>query len=118
MSHSGVVTALNAVTATTTSDEISVGASGFKHIKLELTGAAFTSGNFAVTISGCDISGGTFTTINKQKDDATFTPILVPTISTNATFIYVIPFVSCNYIKVTGTRTTDGTLTAKVTAFN
>ena len=118
MSNGGSVLALNAVATTTTSAEIAVGAAGFKHVAVELTGSAFTTGNFAVAITGCSVSGGTFGTINKQKDDASFAPIVIPSISTNATFIYIIPNVAVNYIKITGTRTTDGTLTVRVTPFN
>ena len=118
MSQSGVTTALNAVTATTTSDEIAVGAAGFKHIILEITGSAFSSGNFVIAIKGCSVSGGTFGDIYRIKEDGTYAKVSDITINSNTTVKYVIPFVCTAYLKITGTRTTDGTLTVKVTAFN
>ena len=119
MGNGGTTTALNAVTATTTSSEIAVGANGFKHVAIELTGASFASGNFAVTLTGCTIAGGTYGAIHKLKDDlSAFAVIPTITVSTNGVITYIIENISVNYLKITGTRTTDGTLTAKVTPFN
>lgn len=118
MSNGGTTIALNAVTSTTTSAEISVGASGFKHVKVELLGASFSSGNFVVSLSGCEISGGTFGSIYVLRDDGTFAALGAMTINSNVNVVYVLPNIAVNYLKIAGTRTTDGTLTARVTPFN
>lgn len=118
MTQGTVTTALNAVTATTASDEIPLGAAGFKSLAIEFTGAAFTSGNFANTITGAAISGGTFGNIYRKKDDGTDVQVTLPTINANATTLYIIENLGVPYIKITGTRTTDGTLTVKVVPFN
>ena len=116
MSNGGATTALNAITATTTSAEIEVGAKGYKHIMLEFTGSGMTSG-YAITLTGSAITGGTFGAIYKQKDDGTFVATSSITFATNGVLNYVIPFVAVNYLKITGTKT-DGTLTVKVIPFN
>lgn len=119
MGHGTTVTALSAVSATTTSSEISVGAAGYKHVKIELTGASFSSGNFAVTFTGAETSGSTFGAIYKLKSDlSAFATVPSITISSNVVVTYIIENIGVNYLKVVGTRTTDGTLTAKVTPFN
>jgi len=118
MSNGGMIVALDAVVVTTTSAEISVGASGFKHVAIYLEGSAFTTGNFAFTLTGSAISGGSFGSINKQIDAGTFASIGLPAISTAANFCYVIPNIGVNFLKILATRTTDGTLTARVVPFN
>jgi len=118
MSNGGMSVALDAIIVTTTSAEISVGASGFKHIAIYLEGSAFTSGNFAFTLTGSAISGGSFGSINKQIDAGTYASIGLPAISTVANFCYIIPNIGVNYLKILATRTTDGTLTARVVPFN
>ena len=116
MSNGGIVTALNAVAATTTSAEIALGAAGFKSFVLELTGSGMTSG-YVVTLTGSAISGGTHGAVYTQKDDKTFAVAASITLATNVVVSYVFKDVCDNYIKIIGTKT-DGTLTAKVIPFN
>jgi hypothetical protein len=116
MSGAGTTTALNAVTSTTTSSEIDI--RGYKHIQLTLVGAAFSEGNFAVSFLGDSITGGTFGDIYRQLADGTYVKVADITISANVTVTYVLPYIGCKYLKIKGTRTTDGTLTAYVTPFN
>jgi len=118
MTNGGMTVALDAIVATTTSAEIPIGASGFKHVALYLEGSAFTSGNFALALTGSALSGGTFGTINKQVDAGTFAVVSIPPISTNAGLCYVIPNIGVNFLKLLATRTTDGTLTVRVVPFN
>lgn len=120
MSNGGLAsTGLNGITATTISNEIPVGAAGFKHVAIYLEGSAFTSGNFAFTLEGASILGGNYGSIYKQKDDGTFSAALtIPAISTNANLCYVLPNIGVNYLKITATRTTNGTLTVRAIPFN
>jgi len=118
MSNGAMTVALNAIVATTTSAEISVGANGYKHVAIYLEGSAFTSGNFALALTGSALSGGSFGSINRQVDAGTYAEHTLPAISTNANFVYIIPNIGVNFLKITATRTTDGTLTARVVPFN
>ena len=116
MSNGGTITALNGITATTTSDEIDL--RGYKHIQLTLIGSNFTSGNFAVSFKGDSLSGGAFGDIYQQKADNTYEKVADITVNSNATTTYVIPYIGCKYLKLTATRITDGTLSAYITPFN
>lgn len=116
MSNGGTITALNGITATTTSDEIDL--RGYKHIQLTLVGSAFTSGNFAVALKGDSLTGGAFGDIYQQKADNTYAKIADITVNSSGTVTYIIPNIGCKYLKLTATRTTDGTLSAYVTPFN
>jgi hypothetical protein len=116
MSNGGTITALNGITATTTSDEIDL--RGYKHIQLTLVGSAFTSGNFAVAFKGDSLTGGDFGDIYQQKDDKTYAKVGDITVNANGTATYIIQNIGCKYLKLVATRTTDGTLSAYITPFN
>lgn len=119
MSPDGVNLVMSGVVVTTTVSAIPVLANGFKHVAIQIEGSAFTSGNFAFALQGCEIIAGNYGSIYKQKDDGTFSTALgIPAISTNATFLYIFPNIGVNYLKLTATRTTDGTLSVRVLPFN
>jgi len=110
--------ALNAVVATTTSSAIRLGAEGYQGFVLKVVTADFTSGNYVVSITGCDTSAGTFGGIHIQQNDGTTVQQTIDAISTNGTRYYVFKDMPLEFIKITATRTTDGTLTATVIPFN
>lgn len=109
-------TPLSAIVATTTSSVIDM--NNYKNISLEITTADFTTGNWVVELLGCMTSDGTFGNIYKEQDAETFVQQKVPSISVNGTYIYTFLNIGAKYLKIKGTRTTDGTLTVKVTPFN
>jgi hypothetical protein len=112
-----LVTALNAVVATTTSDPIDVKYA--KKITLLLTQADHSSGNFVFTVSG-SVDGTTFVALNNLRDNSTgvLTLVASKTLSTDTSVLMTVDLcgtgMSLSQIKVTGTRTTDGTATALV----
>ena len=119
MSPDGVNLVMNGVVATTAVSAIPVLANGFKHVAIQVEGSAFTTGNFAFALQGCEIVAGNYGSIFKQKDDGTFSLALgIPAISANGSSIYILPNIGVNYLKLTATRTTDGTLTVRVLPFN
>src|SRR4051794_22900787 len=127
------ITALNAVTATTTSKKFFVG--GAKRVGIHLRAAAITSGNGAFAIKGSsepfDIAqsvsfdefnnphGGatvTMTALNMFIDNLTntnaqnYTRVNGKTLSSNGdAFLWLDPKVLTNWLELTVTRTTDGT---------
>ena len=118
MKTSKIVTALNAVVATTTSSSIDVKYA--KKITIMLTQADHSSGNFVVTVTGSIDGGTTFITLNNLRDNTTgvLTLVASKTISTNTSDFFTIDLrgtaMALTNIQITGTRTTDGTLTAVV----
>lgn len=111
MSKGTVTTAHSAITATATSVEIDC--RGFNAISVECAVSAITSGNWAIEVTGCAITGGTFGSIWDQNSRKCITENL--NANGNYNLVYTgIP----NYVKIVATRTTDGTLTAKVTPMN
>lgn len=114
-----VIVALNAVTATTTSQPISL--KGVKKATLFFTRANHSSGSsaFSVTVSADD---STYVTYNKLITNVTNTnsqtPVRVASVSlssnTTETVSMDLTHDAFSSMKVTATETTDGTHTAKV----
>jgi len=115
MSKGTVTTAHSAITGTATSAEIDC--RGFNAISVEMACSAFSSGNWVASILGCAISGGTFGVCYSPKDDGSHVAQATPAISANGNTTYYFRGVP-NYVKILATRTTDGTLTCKVTPTN
>jgi len=115
MTKGSVTTAHDAITATATSFEIGCG--GFNAISVECACSAFSTGNWVITILGCALSGGTFGACYSPKDDGTFVAQATPVISVNGNTTYYFKGAP-NFVKILATRTTDGTLTCKVTPMN
>ncbi len=111
MSKGGVVVAHSAITATATSSEIDC--RGFNSISVECAVSAITSGNWVVEILGDAISGGTF----GRVFDSGFGEMKTDALSTNEQVTYTFVGIP-NYVKIKATRTTNGTLTCKVTPMN
>jgi hypothetical protein len=112
-----LITALSAVTATTTSDAINVKYA--KKIVLMLTCAAQSSGNGVFTVSGSVDNGTTYVALAILRDNVVGINTLVAskTLSANGTAIVALDLESgfaFDYLKVTATRTTDGTYSAKI----
>ncbi|MEW6378620.1 MAG: hypothetical protein AB1611_03310 [bacterium] len=115
MSKGGVVVAHNAITATATSSEIDC--RKFNAISVECSVTGIVSGNWLVEILGDAISGGDFGNCYAPKDDGTFTQMKTPVLNANGNYTYYFRGIP-NYVKIKATRTTDGTLTCKVTPMN
>lgn len=115
MSKSGVTIAHNAITASATSAEIDC--RGFNAVSVECEVSSITSGNWLIEILGNAISGGTFGNCFTPKDDGTFVQQKTPVLTINETTTYYFRGIP-NYVKIRATRTTDGTLTCKVTPMN
>jgi hypothetical protein len=115
MSKSGVVVAHNAITATATSSEIDC--RGFNTISVECAVSAITSGNWVIEILGSALSGGTSGNCFAPKDDGTFVQQKTPLLNTNGTTTYYFRGIP-NFVKILATRTTDGTLSCRVTPMN
>ena len=111
MSKGNVTTAHNAIVATATSAEIDC--RGFNSISVECAVSAIILGNWQIEVHGCAITGGTF---GRQFDEnAREAKVTGLNTNENVTFVFKgIP----NYVKIVATRTTDGTLTCKVTPIN
>jgi hypothetical protein len=115
MSKSGITVAHSAIVATATSAEIDC--RGFNTISIEMACSAFSSGNWVGEILGCAVSGGTFGKCYSPKDDGTFAQQKTPEISVNGNTTYYFRGIP-NYVKITATRSTDGTLTCIATRMN
>jgi hypothetical protein len=115
MSKSGVVVAHNAITATATSAEIDC--RGYNTISVECAVSAITDGNWLIEVLGSALSGGTFGNCFAPKDDGTFIQQKTPTLNANGNTTYYFRGIP-NYVKIAATRTTDGTLTCRVTPMN
>ncbi len=115
-----LITALNAVTATTTSQAIDI--TGAEKVTFAFTRAANAGGTSTFSVTG-SVDGTTFVTLNNiitnvtnaNSEDLTRVAS-VAIANTNAT---VVAFLDMEYmtlkeIKVTVTETSDGTHTAKV----
>lgn len=116
MSKGGTVTAHTGITATTTSAPIDM--TGYRHISVEIVASALTAGNWVVELIGSNLIGGVYGNVNKMKDDGTFVQMKTPAVSANGTYIYEFTNIGVRYLELKATRTTDGTLTAKVTPYN
>jgi hypothetical protein len=118
------ITALNAVTATTTSDKIFVG--GAKRVGVLLRRSNHSSGNTAFTIKGSLDYGDVtpvMTALNVWIDNVTntnsqtLTRVAGKTLAANGdAFLWLDSNCFVNYIEITATRTTDGTHSAWVLA--
>jgi hypothetical protein len=114
-----VKTVLDAVTATTTSDAISI--EGAKKVSFLFTRANHSSGSSAFSVTA-SIDGVTYVTYNKLIENATntnvqnVTRVASKTLSANGSALMSMDLVhdAYRYIKVTATETTDGTHSAKV----
>ncbi|MEW5803133.1 MAG: hypothetical protein AB1847_13630 [bacterium] len=115
MSKGGVVVAHDAIAATATSSEIDC--RGFNTISVECTVSNISSGNWVIEILGVAMSGGTFGNCYAPKDDGTFVQQKTPTLTANGNTTYYFRGIP-NYVKIKAIRTTDGTLTCKVTPMN
>ena len=117
MSSGGIVTALSAITATTTSAEIDC--RGFNSVRIEAEVTAINGHTCALTITGSEVSGGTFGQIFKDIA-GTQTVVALPSLTAIKKEIYIIQGGIPNYIKLTETLSggTSATVTVKVTPFN
>lgn len=117
-----IVTALNAVTTTTTSEAIPV--STAKKITLLFTRADHSSGNHVFTVTG-SVNGkdGTYVACNKLIKNISnaisegLTRVASVTLSANGSELVSLDIENDTFthIKVTATKTTDGTASAIVT---
>lgn len=113
-----VYTPLNAVTATTTSNEIPI--SGAKKVTLALTRANHGSGSSAFKVQ-VSVDGSTYVDYNGLMEDLTntnaqdVTRVTTITLSANGTTMARLDLSSMGFLgmKVVVTETTDGTHTAK-----
>jgi hypothetical protein len=112
-----LVTALSAVTATTTSAVINVKRA--KRITLMFTAASISAGNGVFKVSG-SIDDSTYIDLNCLVDDVTstssqnITRVATSTLNSNISKLYALDLSNFDYssIKVTVTRTTDGAYSA------
>lgn len=111
-------TALDAVTATTTSEEIDI--LGAKKVTLELTRANHSAGSTTFTV-GVSLDGTTYVTFAKLVTNAAATnaqtqaKVASVALSSNTTSIVSLDLEHDTFMsmKITATETTDGTHTAK-----
>jgi hypothetical protein len=115
MTNGGTVTAISAATTTTTSAEIDC--RGFKNVRIECEVIAISSATWTPSITGSEISGGTFGNIYRDVA-GTLTAYTIPAQSVTGKVIYIIKDVP-NFIKILETLAgSSGTITVKVTPFN
>ena len=111
------VSALSGVTTTTTSAEIDC--RGFNSIRIEREVTAVAAGTFTCTVTGSEVSGGTFGTIYKENSSNVQTAIALPTIDSVKKEVYSVSGGIPSFIKITETLAGGtGTITTKVTPFN
>ena len=116
--QSRLITALDAVTETTTSGAINVKYA--KKVVLLLTRADHSAGTSTFTVSGSVDDGTTYVPLNILRDNATGVLTLVANkvLSANGTALVSVDLegtgMAFDYIKVTVTEGTDGTHSAKV----
>ena len=114
-----LITALDAVTATTTSSAIDIGYA--EKVTLLFTRANHSAGSSAFTVTG-SIDGTTYVALNTLIDNVTntngqtLTRVASSTLSSNTSKIYALDLEQFGYefIKVTVTETTDGTHSCSV----
>lgn len=119
MKQTKVITALNAVTATTTSEAIDVKYA--EKITLLLTRENHSAGSSAFTVTG-SVDGATYVALNTLIDNVTntnaqtLTRIATKTLSANGSALVALDLEQFGYsfIKVTVTEATDGTHSAVV----
>ena len=118
-----VITALTAVTTTTTSGNIWVG--NYKKIAILVRAASITSGNGVFTVKGgfaeSPSTSPTFTALNTLIDNVTntngqqLTRVASKTLSGNGdAFLWLSPETPVTHLQVIGTVTTDGAYSAFV----
>lgn len=116
-----IITALNAVAATTTSTNIWVG--NYKKVALLFRAAAIASGNGVFSVKGGFAESPsvdpTMTTYNMLIDNVantnaqTLTRVASKTLSSNGDIlVWITPDTPLTHIQITATRTTDGTYSA------
>lgn len=118
MKNFKLVTVLDAVTETTTSEAIDVQYA--EKITLLLTRANHSAGSHAFSVTG-SIDGTTYVTLNMIVDNVTntnaqnYTRVATKTLSANGSALVGIDleFIGLKWIKVTATETTDGTASVK-----
>jgi hypothetical protein len=119
MKSTRLITALEAVTATTTSAAIKVRYA--KKVTLMFKRADHSAGSTAFTVTG-SLDGETFITLNNLVDNVTnnnsqtLTRVGSVTLSADTSKVYALDLDKFGFkeIKVTATETTDGTHTALV----
>lgn len=119
MKQTKVITALSAVTATTTSEAIDVKYA--EKITLLLTRANHSAGSSAFTVTG-SVDGATYVALNTLIDNVTntnaqtLTRIATKTLSADGSALVALDLEQFGYsfIKVTVTEATDGTHSAVV----
>ena len=119
MKQTKVITALSAVTTTTTSSAIPVEYA--EKVTLALTATGISTGNGVYTITG-SFDGTTYYPINTVIDNVantnvqTLTRVASKTLSANGSALVALDLENFGYyyIKITVTRTTDGSYSAVV----
>ncbi len=112
------ITALNAVTATTTSGGVATGLSGV--VSIQFIAASITSGNGVFTV-GVSNDGTNWVAYNRLNSNVTNTNaqfdtrVASVTLSSNSSAMVTFPPGDIfNFVRVTCTRTTDGAYSAIV----
>jgi hypothetical protein len=117
MSAGGLVTAHSAITATATSSEVDC--RGFNSVRIEREITATSASGWIATITGSEVSGGTFGAISK---DVGITQTAVPALASITAIgktTYILTGCNTNFIKITETLGGGtGTITTKVVPFN
>lgn len=90
---------------------------GFNLFSIECIVSDITAGNWLIEPLGNDEATGTFGELFKICDDGSELQLKPTNQVADGVKIYYFPAI-CNYIKIRATRTTDGTLTCKITPFN
>ena len=114
MSRGSTQTLLSGVTATTSSSEVDC--SGYNRAALECAVSEITSGNWTVEVKGCFVTSGTVGSIYALRGSG-WEAQITPELDANGVYIFIIENLP-PFVKITGTRTTDGTLTAKLILYN
>lgn len=113
-------TMLNAVTATTTSAGYDVGDRYNKSIQVFATGITSGNGVFTVDVSNDDVNWTAYNRINSNVTNTntqTDARVASVTLSSNTSAMILIPDGDhFNYVRITCTRTTDGTYSAVLSA--
>jgi len=121
MTTNKVITALNAVTATTTSNKFYVGDASRVAFLFRRADHSAGSTSFAVKVSMDPAGTATpvMTTLNLLIDNVTntnaqtLTRVAAKVLSANGdAFLFLDPFVKINWVEITATETTDGTHSA------
>ena len=109
-----LTTAHAAITTTTPSAEINC--TGYNNVRIEIENTAFTSGTNTPSITGSEVSGGTFGPIFRDVA-GTMTAYVLPAVNAAGKVIYNVSGVP-NFIKITNTISGTLTCAVKVTPYN